>query len=191
MGRTDNRQALLRGARQCIDEQGYARTTARNVTAAAGVSTAAIGYHFGTIDALLVTALLDGMEEWSAQLGEQMASIAELPASDRLAALYTAAVESFSGYRGVLAASFELIARADANEDVRRRLRESVQHAREELARLLFDLDPDVDEERTNRTGAVCYAILSGLMVQWLVDPEGLPGPGTVGEDLTTGIQNI
>ncbi|MGH4006514.1 MAG: TetR family transcriptional regulator, partial [Pseudonocardiaceae bacterium] len=42
-----NREDLLAGAKRCLYEKGYGRTTARDIAAAAGgVSLAAIGYHF-------------------------------------------------------------------------------------------------------------------------------------------------
>ena len=41
-----NREALLLGAKCCLLEKGLARTTARDIGGAAGVSLAAIGYHF-------------------------------------------------------------------------------------------------------------------------------------------------
>jgi AcrR family transcriptional regulator len=63
-----NREALLAGARQCLFEPGYARTTARDIAAAAGVSLAAIGYHFGSKEALLNAAIIEATIEWGEQL---------------------------------------------------------------------------------------------------------------------------
>jgi AcrR family transcriptional regulator len=52
-----NREALLSGAKQSLLEKGYDRSTVRDITAAAGgVSMAAIGYHFGSREALLTAA---------------------------------------------------------------------------------------------------------------------------------------
>ena len=62
-----NREALLAGARQCLYERGYARTTA-HIAAAAGVSLAAIGYHFGSKEALLNAAMMNATGEWAEQL---------------------------------------------------------------------------------------------------------------------------
>ena len=41
-----NRDALLLAAKKCLLEKGLNRTTARDIASAAGVSLAAIGYHF-------------------------------------------------------------------------------------------------------------------------------------------------
>ena len=52
-----NREALIEGAKTCLMEKGYNRTTARDIATAAGVSLAAIGYHFGSKDDLMNEAM--------------------------------------------------------------------------------------------------------------------------------------
>ena len=52
-----HREALLDGARRCLLERGYARTTARDLVAASGTNLASIGYHFGSKEALLNGAM--------------------------------------------------------------------------------------------------------------------------------------
>jgi len=51
-----NREDLLAGALECLKTKGWARTTVRDIAAAAGVNHAAIGYHFGSREALLIEA---------------------------------------------------------------------------------------------------------------------------------------
>src|SRR5690242_12568992 len=65
-----NREALLAGATQCLIERGWAHTTVRDIAAAAGVNHAAIGYHFGSKDALLTQALVAAVEA----LGDELAN---------------------------------------------------------------------------------------------------------------------
>lgn len=64
-----NREDLLAGARRCLEEKGYARTTVRDIASAARVSMAAIGYHFGSREALLNQALFAAIDEWAAGSG--------------------------------------------------------------------------------------------------------------------------
>ena len=59
-----NREALLDGAKRCLIEKGYSKTTARDIAEAAGVSLAAIGYHFGSKESLLEQAFMAAMEDW-------------------------------------------------------------------------------------------------------------------------------
>lgn len=180
--RGDNRSALLDGARACLDERGYARTRARDVAGAAGVSTAAIGYHFGTTDALLIESLLNGLEEWSAVLGQRLGELPSATTRERLAGVYRCVLQSFEGHRGVLAASFELMAQADDDGRVRQRLREAVEHARSSLVGQVLGENADADQVRV--FGTAGYAMLSGLIVQWLVDPDALPSPEMVSAQL-------
>ncbi len=67
-----NREDLLAGARQVILERGVAKATARDIAAAAGVSLAAIGYHFGSKDELVTAAL---MESLGSGIGDEMESV--------------------------------------------------------------------------------------------------------------------
>lgn len=178
----DNRGALLRGARTCLDERGYARTRARDVASAAGVSTAAIGYHFGTTDSLLIEALLNGLEEWSAVLDQSLAALPDAELPEHLSNVYRCVVQSFEGYRGVLAASFELMAQADEKEQIRQQLRRAVEHARASLVGQVLRINADADQVHV--FGTAGYAMLSGLIVQWLVDPDNLPTPEMVSAQL-------
>src|ERR1700735_1842604 len=69
-----NREDLLAGAKQCLRSKGFARTTAREIAAASGVSLAAIGYHFGSKEALLTQALVEATGEWVEELGRILAT---------------------------------------------------------------------------------------------------------------------
>ena len=60
-----NREDLIAGAKRCLIEKGYAHTTARDIAAASGVSLAAIGYHFGSKDALMNQAVYESVGEWA------------------------------------------------------------------------------------------------------------------------------
>ncbi|MGH3898001.1 MAG: TetR family transcriptional regulator [Pseudonocardiaceae bacterium] len=53
---------------------GYGRTTARDIAAAAGVSLAAIGYHFGSKETLLNAALMQATMEWGEELERALAT---------------------------------------------------------------------------------------------------------------------
>ena len=59
-----NRDALLLAAKSCLLNKGYSRTTARDIASTAGVSLAAIGYHFSSKEALLTEALILAFGEW-------------------------------------------------------------------------------------------------------------------------------
>src|SRR5258708_39852289 len=62
-----NREALLAGAVACLKAKGWTRSTVRDIAAAAGVNHAAIGYHFGSREALLIEAFTQAMDDWGAE----------------------------------------------------------------------------------------------------------------------------
>jgi AcrR family transcriptional regulator len=59
------RERLLAGAVSCLQEKGYAHTTARDLVAASGTNLASIGYHFGGKDALLNEAIAAIFDQWT------------------------------------------------------------------------------------------------------------------------------
>jgi AcrR family transcriptional regulator len=184
-----NREALLEGARKCLSEKGYARTTARDIAAASGVSLAAIGYHFGTTEALLNEAVFAGIGQWAEELGRLLAEQAGNDGTvlEKFEAVWTRVIQSFAAYRGVLAASYEIMVRAEEVPEVRRRLAAAMEGARIALAELFTDVDAQAEPERARQVGSFYYAILSGLMTQWLVDPDNAPS----GSDLATALGEV
>jgi AcrR family transcriptional regulator len=174
-----NRDALLAAARECVETKGYARTTARDIATAAGVSLAAIGYHFGSTEALLNEAVFGGIQEWAATLRRRLAAAAGQTAQNRspvqLAHLWASVIESFQDHRSVLAASYVIMARADDVPEFRARLAEGIDQARRALAKMLAGVDPATEPERARQVGSLYYAILNGLLTQWLVDPDAAP----------------
>jgi AcrR family transcriptional regulator len=184
-----NREALLEGAKKCLSEKGYARTTARDIAAAAGVSLAAIGYHFGTTEALLDEAVFAGIGQWAEELGRLLAEQAGNDGTvlEKFEALWTRVIQSFADHRGVLAASYEIMVRAEEVPEVRRRLAAAMEAARIALAELFTDVDAQAEPERARQVGSFYYAILSGLMTQWLVDPDNAPS----GSDLATALGEV
>jgi AcrR family transcriptional regulator len=184
-----NREALLEGANKCLSEKGYARTTARDIAAAAGVSLAAIGYHFGTTEALLDEAVFAGIGQWAEELGRLLAEQAGNDGTvlEKFEAVWTRVIQSFADHRGVLAASYEIMVRAEETPEVRRRLAAAMEGARIALAELFTDVDAQAEPERARQIGSFYYAILSGLMTQWLVDPDSAPS----GNDLATALGEV
>lgn len=184
-----NREALLQGARKCLADKGYARTTARDIAAASGVSLAAIGYHFRTTEALLNEAVFAAIGEWGQQLERILAQAARGDGEPlgTFEAVWTAVIESFGEYRGVLAASYELMVQAQETPEVHRHLAAAVQEARHALAALFAGIDPTTEPERAQRVGSFYYALLSGLLTQWLIDPDQAPS----GRDLAAALEEL
>lgn len=174
-----NREALLEGAKRSLYEKGYARTTARDIAAASGVSLAAIGYHFGSTEALLNAALMQAIEEWGEEMQRILAAATdtEEPASpiERFAANWTRVIESFEAHRPLWVATFELLAQTERAPELRRFLADAIQEGRLGLAALFDHIDPAADAKKAQVVGSFYQALMSGVMVQWATDPERAP----------------
>ena len=183
-----NREDLLAAARECLYGKGYARTTARDIATAAGVSLAAIGYHYGSKEALLNQALRAAIREWGDDLARVLATgdDAALAPADRFAAMWTRVVESFARTRPLWTVQFELLAHIERTPELRREFADANRDARLGLAALL-GYGPGHDEHELVAIGALCQAILAGLAAQWLVDPHGTPS----GQDLLDAMRAV
>src|SRR5215469_5187367 len=118
-----NREDLLTGAKRCLIEKGYAATTARDIAAASGVSLAAIGYHFGSKDALMNQAVFESIGEWGQDLQDALTA-AGPPEHDHSLAHFEAVMRqtlaSFGGPdSGLWRAQLELLSLAQSSEDLR------------------------------------------------------------------------
>jgi AcrR family transcriptional regulator len=170
-----NREALLRGAKRCLLEKGYARTTARDIAAAANVSLAAIGYHFSSKEALLTEALMLAIADWDMELRRTLdtAIRADADPVERFEAIWARLIESFATHRSLWAANFELFLQIDRLPEIRRVVGDSLQQARLGLAALFLDKEESaIDQQTAQTTGAFYHALLSGLIAQFLIDPK-------------------
>jgi AcrR family transcriptional regulator len=170
-----NREELLTGAKRCLRSKGFARTTARDIAAASGVSLAAIGYHFGSKEALLTQALVEATGEWVDEFGGILASDLDANATpiERFERTWARLLGSFSAHRQLWAANFEVSPYIDSMPEVRQVMAAAQQKARLGLARLFLGI-PD-DRRTAQDAGAFYYALLAGVMIQWLIDPDKAP----------------
>lgn len=165
-----NREDLLAGARRCLFEKGYARTTVRDIATTAGVSMAAIGYHFGTKEALLTAALAEATREWGADLEQALARVPdEGDPWQRLADRWDAVLSTIAAHRGVWSATFDALAHPEA----RAPLADNLAEARAGLARV-FDGTGENDSAAPG-SGTLYQALLIGIAAQYLIDPDRAP----------------
>jgi len=170
-----NREDLLSGAKRCLLERGYLRTTARDIATAAGVSLAAIGYHFGTKEALLTEALVLSIEDWDKQLRESLHSVVRAGAdpTKRIEATWEELLKTIETHRKLWTANLELFAQIDRQPEIRRVLGVRLERARSALASLFLGKEESAIDDRTAHTiGGFYHALLSGLIVQSLMDPK-------------------
>lgn len=182
-----NREDLLAGAAQCLRERGWARTTVRDIAAAAGVSHAAIGYHFGSRDALLIAAFVRAMEEWGDEVERAMAAGGQ-DHDDPAAAGWVEMVRSFREQRHLWMASIDAFVQAEHAPELRERLADAQQEGRRGSAAGLVGVpESEVPDDVVRSVGSVQMALISGVAMQWLVDPERAPS----GQDVVAGLRAL
>ncbi|MEV7675976.1 MULTISPECIES: TetR/AcrR family transcriptional regulator [unclassified Streptomyces] len=182
-----HKEDLLEGAKRCLLEKGYGRTTARDVVAASGTNLASIGYHYGSKDALLQQAFLALTEEWGDRIGPAEAAGHELPADPygRFHAVWERVVATAEASRPVWRLQTEVVTRLDDDERLREAIKEPQREGRLGMAEGLLGIDPEKDPERARVAGLLCQALAAGVMIQWMVDPETAP----TADDLTEGLK--
>src|SRR3954452_13184016 len=114
-----HREDLLTAARQCLEEKGYARTTARDLVAASGTNLASIGYHFGSKEALLNEAIAESIGEWTERLERVALADDGVGPADRLLTSMRAVMDSFDEMRPFFVACLEALAQAERSDDLR------------------------------------------------------------------------
>jgi AcrR family transcriptional regulator len=170
-----NREDLIAGAKRCLIEKGYAHTTARDIASASGVSLAAIGYHFGSKDALMNQAIYESIGDWGDEV-ERALTEEGVPTDDpvrRFESIMERTIASFGGPGGGLwAAQIELVSLLGHNEELRTFLASVQGDAAAGLAELFLGIDPAQDPESARTAGSVLHAMFIGIMVKWFMNPK-------------------
>jgi AcrR family transcriptional regulator len=173
-----NREDLLTGAKRCLIEKGYAATTARDIAAASGVSLAAIGYHFGSKDALMNQAVYESVGDWATELDEALTAegAADAAPLERFEAILRQTLDAFAGpNRGIWLAQLEVVSLSQRNEALRQFLAGIQDFAASGLAELFLGVDPEQDPETARAAGAVLHAMFIGLIAKYFLDPAHMP----------------
>jgi len=179
-----NREQLLLAAKSCLVDLGYSHATARDIASAAGVSTAAIGYHYGTKDALLTAALLEALREWGESLVESPAKAA--PGSsppEHFLATWEGMVASMRADPALWRIQFDMLGAMDRNPRLREILADANRAARLALVSMLGDPRGQSagEDGEAEQIGSLYQALLCGVSAQQLVDAEtAIAGPSLV-----------
>lgn len=181
-GGMTQRDALLTGAKHCLTQKGYGRTTARDIAAASGANLGSIGYHFGSKDRLMNAAALELTGEW----GDTIEAAARLTPSgsplERLTGLVVELARRVPESWNLQSAGLQSLAQAEFDEDLRAQIATALTGARCELAAIVLDrehVEPGSAEERG--VGFVVYSMVVGLVAQAVVDPATIVEPEVIG----------
>src|SRR4051812_38507657 len=130
-----HREDLLAGAKRCLLEKGWSRTTARDIVAASGANLASIRYHYGSQDALMGEALFAAMSDWA---DEVQASLAQDTTTDsglteRFESGWSRALELFGKHQAMWRAQLEAVMQAEHDPALREAFDRAQPEARQGL----------------------------------------------------------
>jgi AcrR family transcriptional regulator len=183
MAQQSSREQLLTGAIECLQEKGYARTTARDIAAASGANLASIGYHFGSKEGLLNAAIIRMFEEWTQRIGDAAFANPDAPPLERMARSWVAMLDSFEENRPMLVAFVEAMAQAERSDELRIQMAAHLRDSRETVAEMVrTSLGDEAAELGVNPlvVSSFLMAVSDGFVLQWLLSPEETP----TGEEL-------
>ncbi|MFE3759414.1 TetR/AcrR family transcriptional regulator [Nocardia tengchongensis] len=168
-----NREDLLTGARKAVLERGLAKVTARDIATAAGVSLAAIGYHFGSKDQLVTEAITMGI---GTELGDGMeAAIRDAGEGhtlwESLAATWNGFVDVIQNNHDGLLLSTEnglQIARDPAQQVF---MAEASAVAHRDIAEIVASVHPNLSAEQAAAVAKLLFVLFQGMAIQMLIAP--------------------
>jgi AcrR family transcriptional regulator len=183
-----HREDLLEGAKRCLLEKGFARTTARDIVKESGTNLASIGYHYGSKDALLAQAYVALVENVSDSFdaGGDAGSEGAPGSLERFRWVWSNIVESMRRPGSVWRLSMEVVTLQ--LPEVREHLARAQQEGGRGLVALMTGVpEEEVSDGTADTLGRFYLTLMTGLIAQWTFDPKTAPD----GDALTEGLRQI
>ncbi|CAM5589872.1 TetR family transcriptional regulator [Streptomyces avidinii] len=179
---------MLEGAKKCLVEKGFVRTTARDIVKASGANLASIGYHYGSKDALMTEAFIAVVQEWGDQFSAGMQG--EGGSLERFRSVWDGVHAGHERSGPIWAASMEIALTRDGLPELRELLAASQGEGRKGLASMFTGVpEEELGEEDLRTTGAFYQALLNGFMLQWLFDPASAATPAELTEGMRRAVE--
>ncbi|MGW2745818.1 TetR/AcrR family transcriptional regulator [Streptomyces sp. NPDC001450] len=182
-----HREDLLEGAKRCLLEKGFARTTARDIVKESGTNLASIGYHYGSKDALLAQAYVALVENVSEAFNWGGPESEGAPGSlERFRWVWSNIVDTMREPGSVWRLSMEVMT-IDLPE-VREHLARAQREGGRGLVALLMGVpEEEVSDEQADTLGRFYLTLMTGLIAQWTFDAKTAPDA----DALTEGLRQI
>ncbi|WP_405619510.1 TetR/AcrR family transcriptional regulator [Streptomyces sp. NBC_00076] len=184
-----HREDLLEGAKRCLLQKGFARTTARDIVKESGTNLASIGYHYGSKDTLLAQAyvsLVEGMGD--AFEGDGTALSAEPGSLERFQEVWSNVIATMREPGSLWHLSMEIVVMGDQLPEVRDHLARAQREAgRGFVPMLMGGREEDVSDETADTLGMFYVTLMTGLIAQWTFDPKTAPGA----EQIAAGLRQV
>lgn len=168
----DTRRRLLEAAAACIGELGWGQVRTREIARRAGVRVALVHYHFGSKDGLMVAAARHTLR---AALGESERALARASTVAEALEAIVGLVASLDPHSQDARALTEITLAASRDPRLQELSRAMLDRFRVELERVV-GLSQRAgrirDDQDAGATAAVIAALLDGLLLHRLVDPD-------------------
>lgn len=182
-----HREDLLEGAKRCLLEKGFARTTARDIVKESGTNLASIGYHYGSKGALLAQAYValvgDLSQAFDAE--EPVTGGAEPGSVERFEEVWGNVIDTMREPGSMWRLSMEIIVMGDQLPEVRDHLALAQREAgRGLISMFMGGRGEDVTEQDVDTLGKFFVTLMTGLIAQWTFDPPSAPEADQLAEGL-------
>ena len=182
-----HRERLMAGAKRCLDELGYARTTARDIAAASNANLAR------SPTTTAPRRPCSTPRCWRCSTAGEPTSSAlrpPRPATIRPRGWSGAGhqvIDSFTAHRPMLLAAVEAQAQAEHMPEVREGIADAYERSRPQLGAEVYGIDSVADEAKSRAAGSIHMALIAGISQQWLVDPDRAPS----GAEIVLGLRAV
>ncbi|AYG80251.1 hypothetical protein DWB77_02382 [Streptomyces hundungensis] len=184
-----HREDLLEGAKRCLLDKGFVRTTSRDIVKESGTNLASIGYHYGSKDGLLAEAYISLVEGVSDAFDATPAATETAPGSlERFQEVWTNIIATMAQPGSLWRLSMEIVVMGDQLPGVRDHLAQAQREgARGIIPMLMGGEESEVEEKTVDTLGKFYMTLMMGLIAQWTFDPA----TATRAEELTEGLRQV
>lgn len=162
-----NRAQLIEGTLRCLERLPPERITARAIAEESGANLASITYHFGSKDALVTQACIEGLDRWLADIASGLGDLAAQTPATRFRRAAEVIEASRQRHTGLARNFVAALAKAQHDARVRETLAGGFRQSRPNVAALL---GLGADQAGEDAAGLV-LALFHGLLYQVLLDP--------------------
>ncbi len=185
-----HREDLLEGAKRCLLDKGFVRTTARDIVKESGTNLASIGYHYGSKDKLLAEAYISLVEQLSDDFTPAVGTAGDTEAGwlDRFQEVWANIIQTMREPGSLWRLSVEIVAMGDQLPTVRDHLAQAQREAGRGIIPLfLGGREEDVPEADVDSVGQFYNTLMTGLICQYVFDPATAP----TADQLTEGLRRV
>ena len=144
-------------------------------------------------DALLTEALLLAFGEWDQELQQALRTTVSpnVTPAQRFEATWTKLIATFETHRPLWIANFEIFTQMVSQPATREFLAGNLHTARTGLAAMFLNQEESTISDHTARTIGTFHVLLSGLILQWLIDPASALSANALTEALRSTAEGL